>query len=47
MATLELNHLTKRFDAFTAVNGLELQAADGEMIALLGAAAAARPPPCE
>ena len=36
MATLELNHLTKRFDAFTAVNGLELQAADGEMIALLG-----------
>ena len=36
MATLELNHLTKRFGAFTAVNGLELQAADGEMIALLG-----------
>lgn len=36
MATLELNHLTKRFGAFIAVNGLELQAADGEMIALLG-----------
>lgn len=36
MATLELIGLTKRFGDFTAVDNMNLQAADGEMIALLG-----------
>ena len=36
MATLELNNLTKRFGAFTAVDGMDLKVAQGEMIALLG-----------
>ena len=36
MATLELIGLTKRFGNFTAVDNMNLKAADGEMIALLG-----------
>ena len=36
MATLELIGLTKRFGSFTAVDNMNLKAADGEMIALLG-----------
>lgn len=36
MATLELQGLTKRFGDFTAVDSMNLKAADGEMIALLG-----------
>lgn len=36
MATLELKGLTKRFGDFTAVDGMNLQVAQGEMIALLG-----------
>ncbi len=36
MATLELKGLTKRFGAFTAVDGMDLLVAQGEMIALLG-----------
>lgn len=46
MATLELQGLTKRFGEFTAVDSMNLKAAEGEMIALLGGAAAARPPHC-
>ena len=36
MATLELQGLTKRFGEFTAVDSMNLKAAEGEMIALLG-----------
>ena len=36
MATLELKSLVKRFGDFTAVDGMDLQVAQGEMIALLG-----------
>ena len=36
MATLELQGLTKRFGDFTAVDSMNLKAAEGEMIALLG-----------
>lgn len=36
MATLELKGLTKRFGDFTAVDGMDLRVAQGEMIALLG-----------
>jgi len=36
MATLELRKLTKKFGDFTAVSEMDLQVADGEMIALLG-----------
>lgn len=36
MATLELQGLTKRFGEFTAVDSMDLKAAEGEMIALLG-----------
>ena len=36
MATLELIGLTKRFGSFTAVDNMNLKAADGEIIALLG-----------
>ena len=36
MATLELQGLTKRFGEFTAVESMNLKAAEGEMIALLG-----------
>ena len=36
MATLELKELTKKFGDFTAVDGMNLQVEDGEMIALLG-----------
>ena len=40
MATLELQGLTKRFGEFTAVDSMNLKAAEGEMIALLGGSAA-------
>lgn len=36
MATLELQHLTKKFGDFTAVDDMNLSVAEGEMIALLG-----------
>jgi putative spermidine/putrescine transport system ATP-binding protein len=36
MATLKLNSLTKKFGDFTAVDNMNLEVADGEMIALLG-----------
>ena len=36
MATLELTGLTKKFGDFTAVDGMDLSVAEGEMIALLG-----------
>jgi len=36
MATLELRDLTKKFGSFTAVDGMNLSVAEGEMIALLG-----------
>ena len=36
MATLELQGLTKRFGEFTAVDSMNLKAAEGEIIALLG-----------
>ena len=36
MATLELQGLTKRFGEFTAVDSMNLKAAEGEMTALLG-----------
>ncbi len=36
MAILELNHLTKKFGDFTAVDDLSLTVADSEMVALLG-----------
>ncbi len=36
MATLELKSLVKRFGDFTAVDGMDLKVAQGEMIALLG-----------
>ncbi len=36
MATLELKNLTKKFGGFTAVDNMDLQVAEGEMIALLG-----------
>lgn len=36
MATLQLIDLTKKFGKFTAVDNMNLSAADGEMIALLG-----------
>ena len=36
MASLELKQLTKKFGDFTAVDSMDLQVADGEMIALLG-----------
>ena len=36
MATLELKHLTKKFGNFTAVNDINLNVKNGEMIALLG-----------
>lgn len=36
MATLELQDLTKKFGDFTAVDSMNLKAADGEMIAFLG-----------
>lgn len=36
MATLELKALTKKFGGFTAVDRMDLQVAEGEMIALLG-----------
>ena len=41
MATLELQGLTKRFGEFTAVDSMNLKAAEGEMIALLGGSAGA------
>ena len=34
MATLELQHLTKKFGDFTAVDDMNLSVAEGEMIAL-------------
>ena len=40
MATLELQGLTKRFGEFTAVDSMNLKAAEGERIALLGGSAA-------
>ncbi|MDD3998007.1 MAG: ABC transporter ATP-binding protein [Sphaerochaetaceae bacterium] len=36
MAILQLEHLTKRFGNFTAVEDVSLTVADGEMVALLG-----------
>jgi ABC-type Fe3+/spermidine/putrescine transport system ATPase subunit len=36
MAILQLDHLTKNYGNFTAVNDLSLTVADGEMVALLG-----------
>jgi ABC-type Fe3+/spermidine/putrescine transport system ATPase subunit len=36
MAILQLDHLTKNYGDFTAVNDLSLTVADGEMVALLG-----------
>ncbi len=36
MATLELQHLTKKFGDLTAVDDMDLSVAEGEMIALLG-----------
>jgi len=36
MATLELKNLTKKFGSFTAVDNINLEVKDGEMVALLG-----------
>jgi len=36
MATLELKNLTKKFGNFTAVDNINLEVKDGEMVALLG-----------
>lgn len=36
MATLELKNITKKFGNFTAVNNMNLNVGDGEMVALLG-----------
>ena len=33
---IEVNQITKRFDAFTALKGLSLQVRPGELVALLG-----------
>ena len=36
MAILQLDHLTKKFGDYTAVDDLSLTVTDGEMVALLG-----------
>lgn len=36
MATVEVRELSKRFDGFTAVNGINLASVDGEFLVLLG-----------
>src|SRR5437667_10207228 len=34
--SIEVRHLTKTFGAFTALDGVDLKVADGELLALLG-----------
>ncbi len=46
MATLELQKLTKKFGDFTAVSEMDLQVADGEMIALLGGSGCGKTTTC-
>jgi len=36
MAAIELEGLTKKFDGFTAVDGIDLEIKEGELFALLG-----------
>ena len=46
MPEIKLEHVTKRWGKFYAVDDLDLVIQDNAFVTLLGPPAAARPPPC-